>query len=372
MWPFSRKVRRQLGIDIGTSAIKIVELESLNSYLTLTNYGVMDGSDFFGEMPGNTNIPAGLKMSDNDIALVLKKLLSEARIKTTSAVMSIPIFSSFLTVMELPNLAGKESDSGIPFEARSYIPVPLSEVVLDWLIIPSRPGLPPVNPWVSTDKPSTTAPTETKTNVLLIAVPKEVVSKYQRIAEMAGLNLAALESESFSLARALVGNDLGTIMLVDFGARNTNLSIIDRGFIFMSHSADLSGKEITQAVAHSLNVNPSRAEELKKSMGVSPTSTEKGIAQAISPFIDKLAIEIERMNSLILKKENRKIEKIILTGGSSNLPGVVEYLSRALKMSVIAGNPFGRIKFDSSLDTVLRRDLSSTLTVATGLAMREF
>lgn len=371
MWPFSRKVRRQLGIDIGTSAIKIVELESSNSYLTLTNYGVMDGSDFFGEMPGNTNIPAGLKMSDNDIALVLKKLLSEARIKTKEAVMSIPIFSSFLTVMELPNLIGKELDSAIPFEARSYIPVPLSEVVLDWLIIPPRSSSMPANPSsVSTDKAPTPSP-EGKVDVLLIAVPKEVVSKYQRIAEMADLRLVALESESFSLARALVGNDLGTTMLVDFGARNTNLSIIDRGFIFVSHSADLSGKEITQAVAHSLNVNPSRAEELKRSVGVSATGMEKGIAQAISPFIDKLSGEIERMDSLILKKENRKIEKIILTGGSSNLPGVVEYLGQVLKVSVIVGNPFSRIKFDPNLDAILRRDLSSTLTVATGLAMRE-
>ena len=138
MWLFSRKDRRQLGVDVGTSAVKIVELEHSSNRLTLTNYAVLDGSDFFGEMPGGSNMPSGLKMSDDDIASALKRLLAEAKIKTRTAVMSIPIFSSFLTVMELPNLAGKELESAVPFEARSYVPVPLSEVVLDWLIIPPR------------------------------------------------------------------------------------------------------------------------------------------------------------------------------------------------------------------------------------------
>ena len=135
MWPFSRKVRRQLGVDIGTSGIKIVELERGGSFLTLTNYGLMDGSDFFGEMPGNSNMPASLKMSENEIASTLKQLLAVTKVKTKEAVMSIPIFSSFLTVMELPGLNIKELENAIPFEARSYIPIPLAEVVLDWLIV---------------------------------------------------------------------------------------------------------------------------------------------------------------------------------------------------------------------------------------------
>ena len=363
MWPFSRKVRRQLGVDIGTSGIKIVELERDGSFLTLTNYGLMDGSDFFGEMPGNSNMPAGLKMSENEIASTLKQLLAVTKVKTKEAVMSIPIFSSFLTVMELPGLNIKELENAIPFEAKSYIPVPLAEVVLDWLIVS------PKN--IQSAVPDPAVPTPQKVTVLLIAVPKEVVSKYQRIAAEAGLNLASLEAESFSLARALVGNDLGTIMLVDFGARNTNLTILDQGSIFMSHSADLSGKEITKAVSHSLNVAPTRAEELKKVSGVSATGEAKGLAQVISPFIDKLVIEMERMNNLFFKKENKKIEKIILTGGSSGLPGLAEYLSRNLGVEVLVGNPFGRIKFESALEPVLRRDLASSLAVAAGLAMRE-
>lgn len=383
MWPFKRKVRRQLGIDIGTSSVKVVELGRDGDHITLTNYGIMDGSDFFGEVSNGLNTPSGLKLSESEIAVVLEQLLDAAKIKTDKVVMSIPFFSSFLTVMEVPAMSEKELESSIPFQARSYIPVPLSEVVLDWEVIPKAPQ--PVAPDISPTPAAPagagstqtvaqmriTAPKQEKISVLLIAVPKEVVSKYQRIAKELNLELTALESESFSLARSLIGNDKGTVMLVDFGARSTNLTIIDRGFIFASHSADLSGKEITKAIARSLNVHPQRAEEIKKTSGVSSAGADKGIAQIISPFIDKLVNEIDRMNSLMLKKENRRIEKVVLTGGSSNLPGVAEYLSKNLGVEVIIGNPFSRIKFNSALEPVLRKDLSSSLAVAVGLAMRE-
>ncbi len=389
MWPFRRKIRRQIGIDIGTSSVKIVELSKEGNHIVLSNYGIMDGSDFFGEVQNGSNTPSGLKLSENDIASVLKQLLDTAKIKTDKVVMSIPFFSSFLTVMEMPNISEKEIESAIPFQARSYIPVPLSEVVLDWLVIPefSSPTQLPVadskisniatntaddgNGNIASIVPDPIQAKKNKISVLLIAVPKEVISKYQRIAKALDLELVALESESFSLARSLIGNDKGTIMLVDFGARSTNLTIIDGGYIFMSHSADLSGKEITKMVARSLNIQPQRAEELKKSSGVSSTGSEKGLTQIISPFVEKLVNEIERMNSLFIKKEGRKIEKIILTGGSSNLPGLVEYLSKSAGVEVIIGNPFSKIKFDFALEPVLRKDLSSSLAVATGLSMRE-
>lgn len=397
MWPFKRKVRRQLGIDIGTSSIKVVELKRDNGSLSLANYGFIDGLDFFGEMPSNPNSPSSLKVSEGEVAMVLKQLFNSAKIKTKNAVISIPIFSSFLTVMELPALSQKELESAVPFEARSYIPVPLAEVVLDWMIIPAAsprfpstklgtggsgqtsgvaPASGPSNPVVSIT-PTVSGSTNglgqptVKVHVLLIAVPKEVVSKYQRIAAAAELTVAGLEAESFSLTRSLVGNDLGTIMLIDLGARSTNLTIVDRGYIYMSHSADLSGREVTKIISRSLGVAMARAEELKKTSGVAATGDPKGLTQVISPIIDKLVVEVERMNSAFFKKENRRVEKMILSGGSANLPGVNEYLSRHIGLETITGNPFSQIKFEPILEPVLRRDLSPNLAVAAGLAMRE-
>lgn len=367
MWPFSRKVRRQLGIDVGTSSIKIVELEKEENYIKLANYGLVEDSDFFGEITNGSSIPSGLKISEGDVSALIKQLLEKARIKTNTAVMSIPIFSSFLTVMELPNLSKKELESAVPFEARSYIPVPLTEVVLDWIILPHEDSSLALKP-----EEATTGVTNRseKITVLLIAVPKEVVSKYQRIAVGAGLKLSALESESFSLARSLAGGDQGSVMLIDMGARSSNLTILYKGFIFMSHSADLSGKEITKVIGHSLNVDTKRAEELKKSLGVAMVASDKGLAQVIGPFVDRLVNEIERMESIFSKKENKKIDKIILTGGTANMPGIPEYLSKKLGIMVAVGSPLNRVKYEPILEQTLRRDLGSNLAVSVGLAMR--
>lgn len=383
MWPFKQKTLRRVGIDIGTSSIKVVELLK-ESHIALTNYGVIDNLDFLGDVVNESNTQASLKLSENYIISVLKQLLDTTKIKTDKVVMSIPFFSSFLTVMEMPKMNKKEIESAVPFQARSYIPIPLSEVVLDWLVMPEFSRQNPVTDAKVLNIASNTANVQNgnivsvipdlikrdKISILLVAVPKEIISKYQRIAKALNLKLVGLESESFSLARSLVRNDKGTIMLVDFGAINTSLTIIDNGYIFMSHSADLSGKEMTKMVARSLNVQLQRAEELKKSSGVSPVGYEKGLTQIISPFIEKLINGIERMNSLFIKKEGRRIGKIVLTGGSSNLPGLAEYLSKSIGVEVTIGNPFSEIKFDPSLEPILRRNLSSFLAVATGLSMR--
>ncbi|MDP3800145.1 MAG: type IV pilus assembly protein PilM [bacterium] len=367
MWPFSRKIRRQLGIDVGTSSIKIVELEKEDNYIKLANYGLIEDSDFFGEITNGSSVPSGLKISEGDVSALIKQLIDKSGMKTDTAVMSIPIFSSFLTVMELPNLNKKELENAVPFEARSYIPVPLSEVVLDWIILPHEEASVALKPEETSTGVTNRAE---KITVLLIAVPKEVVSKYQRIAAGAGLKLASLESESFSLARSLSGNDQGSILLIDMGARSSNLTVLYKGFIFMSHSADLSGKEITKVIGHSLNVDTKRAEELKKGSGVAMAASDKGLAQVIGPFVDRLVNEIERVESIFSKKENKKIDKIILTGGTANMPGMAEYLSKKLGVVVTVGNPFGRIKYEPILEQTLRRDLGSNLSVSIGLAMR--
>jgi type IV pilus assembly protein PilM len=384
MWPFKQKILRQVGIDIGTSSVKVVELLR-EDHITLTNYGIIDNLDFFGEINSGSNAPSGLRFSENYIISVLKQLLDTTKIKTDKVVMSIPFFSSFLTVMEMPKASRKEIENAIPFQARSYIPIPISEVVLDWLIIPEFSRQNTVTDAKISNIASNTANggngnivsvipdpiKKDKISILLIAVPKEIISKYQRIAKALNLKLVGLESESFSLARSLVGNDNGTVMLVDFGAMNTSLTVIDRGYVFMSHSADLSGKEITKMVSRSLNVQPQRAEELKKTSGVSSVGYEKGLTQIVSPFIEKLVNGIERMNGLFMKKEGRRIEKIVLTGGSSNLPGLSEYLTKSIGVEVVIGNPFNGVKYNPSLEPILRKDLSFSLAVATGLSMRD-
>lgn len=368
---FSRRSRRQVGVDIGSSSIKAVELSRQGSDFRLENYGLITGFDFFPDS-FSPAVPSTFKLSENEIAAGLAKLLEFSKIKTHDAVLSIPVFSSFLTVMELPRMKMDELEKAVPFEARSYIPVPLSEVTIDWLALPPRePVFRQALP-VAGAEPQPESSGSKTISVLLIAVPKEIIAKYQRIAEGAKLNLRAMESESFSAIRSLAGNDLAPLVLIDFGARSTTLTLVDQGFVRMNHTLDLAGRELTQAIAHGIGVSPERAEELKRTSGIiEKEENAHGLAALIKPLLNRLTSEFEKMSDLYMRKEGQKIQKIILGGGSASLPGLVVYLKKELGVEVILGNPFTRISYSGELKDVLTGELASYLTVAAGGAMRE-
>jgi len=357
---FSRRPRRQVGVDIGTSSIKVVELSREGSHPILQNYGIIEGLDFFGDVSAADHAST-FKLSEEEIIAALKELFKTTHIQTREAVLSIPIFSSFLTVIELPYMNLKDLERAVPFSARSYIPVPISEVVLDWLAIPSGSSRPSSNP------------TQPKNiSVLLVAVSKEVVSKYRRVVEGAGLNLRGLEPESFSLVRSLVGGDPEPAMLVDLGARSTTLTIAHQGFVKMSHTVQLSGIELTKTIARGLSISLARAEELKRTTGLAADGEERGIAGLIKPALDRLSDEYEKMVSSYVRKEGVKIEKLILSGGAANLPGINRYLSGRLSIETITGDPFGRVSYPAELKPLIKKELSTPLAVAVGLAMRDF
>ncbi len=358
---FSRRSHRRVGIDIGTSSIKAVELRTRPSRFHLENYGLITGLDFLPDsLPSG---PSTFKLSENEIASGLSRLLEISKIKTREATLSIPVFSSFLTVMELPKMKIEELEKAVPFEARSYIPIPLSEVTIDWLALPTEAKAAP-----TIDNKS---PTGETVSILLIAVPKEVIAKYQKIAELAALNLLAIESESFSAIRSLVGNDLAPVVLVDFGARSTTLTLVDQGFPRINHTLDLSGRELTQAIAHGLGLSIERAEELKRASGLSGAEgNTHGLAALLALHLVRLVSEFKKIVELYTRKGGAAPQKIILTGGSTQLPGLLHYLKKELGVEVVLANPFARISHPEKLKSLLSGELASALAVAAGAAMR--
>src|SRR3989344_2474215 len=251
----------KLGIDIGTAAIKIVELEKSGGRFVLKNYGLFElkGTDIQSSGPGVGQ--SILKLPDQEIVWGLKGLIKKGNIKATDAIAAIPSFSTFSTIIEMPYLSEKELAKALPFEARKYITIPLSEVVLDWSIIDitnsagsgATPG-------------SVSGPAIVQ--VFLAAVPKDETEKYKRIMKRVGLNLKALELENTALVRALLGNDLSPTAIVNIGGRSTSIIIVNKGYERVSHNYEIGGFEITKSIARSLNVSLGKAEELKRKMGM--------------------------------------------------------------------------------------------------------
>ncbi len=353
--------KKRLGIDIGTASIKMVELSQDSSRFKLENYGLFSLES--GEEAVNLTSQAAqqvnkvAQLTTQDIAWAIKQLIKTTKTKTKDTVASIQSFSTFSTVITLPYLSAEDIAKSIPYEARKYIPIPLSDVVLDWSIINVAPA--------SADKPNASQTVD----VYLVAVPKEETERYQTIMKDAGLRLKALELENTGLIRGLIGNDLSPFAIVNIGGRSTSIVLIDSGFERVSHNYEIGGFEITKAISRSLNVNLKRAEELKRTFGIK-NADDNVINSVMSSLLDMIVLETRKIIQNYQDTKHRNIAKVLLVGGQVNMPHFIEYFGQKLGLPVSLGNPLSRVTIPSSIESV-RMELSSTFAISLGLAMRD-
>ncbi len=352
------KSKSKLGVDVGTSSIKVVELASKGGRFTLENYG------FFELKGGEASTPDAqsiLKLPDQEIVWGIKELLKKAKIKTRDAVASIPSFSTFATVIEMPYLSEEDLAKAIPFEARKYVPIPLDEVVLDWSIVGIAGGKPGVEVEAK--------PKGTSVEVFLAAVPKDETARYQRIMQGAGLNLVALELENTALVRALLGNDLSTTAIVNIGGRSTSIVIVGKGYERLSHNYEVGGFEITKSIARSLNISIEKAEDLKRKLGLTE-SNENIIKEAMVSLVDMIIFETKKTITSFEESKGQKVSRVVLVGGLVNMPNFVPYFTQRLGREVFVGNVFSRVVYPQELTPIVQ-ELSNNFGVAVGLAMRQ-
>lgn len=357
---FSKKPKSYLGVDVGTASIKIVQLGAKGERPNLETYGLLE--IYSSRNDAQTD---SLQILDKEVASLLKEVVKESKATTKTAVASVPVHASFSTMMEIPEMSEKEIDSAINFEAKQYIPVPLNEVVMDWQILGKKVAKP-----VEGGRSGGSPQEQNKLQVFLVAVPKETINKYTQIMKMAGLNLVALETENFSLMRALLGNDKSPVAIIDIGSQSTDINIIDKGFVRMTRNIETSGTEFTRVLTQGLNLSYQRAEMLKRERGLKKDMAEKEISDIMLPIIDVISNEIERLVDSYSRKDGQKIERVILVGGSARLPGLTEYFSQRLKIETNIGNPWSRLTYPQILKPVLQ-ELAPSFAVSVGSAMRE-
>ncbi len=362
MFEFLKSKRKSfLGIDIGTSSIKLAQLGMDENRVKLETYGLLET---YGkvELVQGTIQTSSVNLLGSQVVELLKNLLEKSKTTTKDAVLSVPVFSTFSAVMELPDMPYSQIESAIPYEARQYIPVPISEVVLGWNII-GKKNLEPVGGTGIAPSP--------KIEVLLVAIPKEVANKYSEIARAANLNLKAIELESFAISRALVGNDAIPTLVVDIGSKVTNILVVDNGYVMINKGLDTSGAEITRALSHGLNVDFKRAETVKREKGLIVSGeSDRAINQIMLPIVDVILNESKRIADFYNYKSGVKVERVFLCGGSAYLPGLAKHFSESFALPTIIGNPWGKIAYPVALEPVLS-EIAPTFCISVGLAMRE-
>ncbi|MBI2063356.1 MAG: type IV pilus assembly protein PilM [Candidatus Yanofskybacteria bacterium] len=362
---FGFKAKSKLGIDIGTASIKIVELSKESGRFKLENYGLFELESIEETLNASgRQVSRTAHLSDQDLAWGIREVIKRSGIKSREAVASIPTFSTFSTIISMPYLSEKDMAKTIPFEARKYIPLPLDEVVLDWSII----NIATKNQQQQINNQQATPKTPT-VEVFLVAVHKQETERYKNITKSAGLNLRALELENSALIRALLGNDLSPVAIVNIGGRSTSILIVDNGYERISHNYEIGGFEITKSISKSLNVNLKRAEELKRSFGIKDVDNNV-IQEAMSSLIDMMAFETKKTIHSYEELKNTKVTKIILVGGLANMPNFADYFGAKLGLPLAVGNPLARLITPPGLDKI-RSELNPTFSIAIGLAMRE-
>ncbi len=344
---FRKKI---LGIDIGTNAIKVVELSALGNKIKLENYGEVQSGILSQDSLLSVN-ENGELVSNNIISSAIRSIVKEAKIRTKKVVFSLPDFLTFATSFEIPVMPEKEIEGAVYYNASRYLTLPTADVTLDWRIVSNN----------ANEKKSSI-------KIFLVAVSNQVIKEYSQVAKSAGLELYALEPEVFGVARSLIGDNMDTICLLDMGAKTSTVNIVDAGLLKRSYSFDFSGNRILDTVSSSLGMKVDEVKKIKTEEGI--LSKKEDVVRIEKKLIDQFFSEIKNILAEFLEQEKKPIKEFYLTGGLANMPGLKEYFKQNFKISVYMPNYFSEFSHPRILeDTLIEMSprFSATVGVALGI-----
>jgi type IV pilus assembly protein PilM len=290
---FGKKSSSVLGVDIGSSSIKVVQLSRRSGRAILETYGELALGPYAGSEIGRaTNLPP------EKISEALIDVIREAKVSSRNSGVAIPFGMSLISAIEMPALAEKQLAQMIPIEARKYIPVPIQEVMLDWILVPK-----PAESGTAFSGGGDRTPEKKneKIDLLLVAIHNDTLARYQTIVNQASLNATFFEIEIFSAIRSVLDQDTSNQMIIDMGAASTKVYIVERGIVRTSHVINRGSQDITLAMSESLGIPVQQAEIIKRDLSQVTEARKKDIDQIISLTLDYVFSEAHRTLTFISK-----------------------------------------------------------------------
>lgn len=343
-------VNNVLGIDIGTTAIRAVVLSHRNKPPKLLSIGKVATPQ-----PGITS-EADLDL--DALANAIKNLVAEIKSPTREVVVALPESKIFTRVIyDLPYLTNEELAQAIRFAAEEFVPMPIQDVNLNYQVLFRSPQKGP----------------NSRTVVFAVATPKTLVEKYLRVLTSADLKPLAVETELIATSRALVGFNTysPTTLVVQLNTLTTDFAVVSDGLILLTRSIATGGLAMTRAIAQSFGFEMIQAEEYKKVYGLLQDQLEGKLFNVLKPIVDIIISEAKRViQAHETQNPDKKIKRIVLSGGGSALPGLVIYLATALGYEVQEADPWQAIDKDPALKAKLAGEISS-YSLAIGLALWE-
>ena len=343
-----------VGLDIGHSYIKVVQLRNTPGGVQLEKFGIK-------EIPKKVSNQGGVEVDPQKVIETIREVMKISGIKTNQVVSAISGRLVSKKFIEFPFMTAEELRNAIVWEAEKHIPYKVEEVFLDTHILREK-----------TDKEGK------KIEVLLVAAKKEVVNNHLKMLAQAGLKTEIIDSVSFALVNSLEFSLKGkeeVIALVDIGAEVTHLCILERGILKFNRGISLAGVRLTNALREKLSHPPAgegqssqgqdlsfkKAEEMKK-------DAKKETFPMLKPVLEQLTGELQRTFDYYKTNLEKVVNRVMLTGGGSKLKGLKDFFAQELDIPVEMGNLLQGLKVKSGLKDV--EAVMPFLSVAIGLALR--
>jgi type IV pilus assembly protein PilM len=333
------------GLDIGSTAIRLVQLRRGSVHPALVAYG-------------SVAVPANLTSSDSKIdqdkiSELVKQLVRENHVSLKNVVVGLPSNKVFATVITTPKLDNSQLAKAIRYQAEQYIPMALDQVKLDWAVVDqSKDGK--------------------QLEVLLLAAPNSAIDKYVAILEKAGLEPLALEANATAVARALIPSNNLAVAMVDFGALDSDISIVLNNAPRLIRSVSVGGLTLVRAVAQNLGLDEVQATQFTYKFGLTQSKLEGQVFKAIKPTLDNMVSEVEKSVKYFTGRyPDVKLEKLVVTGSASALPELGPFLANSSGLPVEFGNAWVNVSYPSGLQEKLM-GMSSEYAAAVGLAGRGY
>ena len=350
-----------VGIDIGTSNIKIVHAEMHKQQLRIPQVAICP-------TPKDA-VKEGIIVNVPEVAAAIQFAMRSAGIKASNAVAAIAGPGVLVRHVQLPQMSASVLRKSIPFEATKFISASIEDSVIEFEILGAG------------DEPG-------QMKVLLVAAPKQMVESRTAVLEEAGLEPLAIDVEAFATFRALIeyttdksSASAGTALL-DIGASHTEINLVHNGSLVLTRTVPIAGTSLTTAIKSAENCSDEEAEQRKYSLDLHDliacppgTSTDQSL-KVVQSLIDEVLREIRRSINYLQSQlpegsTDTNIEKIILSGGTSRLKGLADYTNSRLGVEVRIGNPALYDLIQLSPEAAVSEEDLPLFTVAFGLAVKE-
>ena len=349
-----------VGLDIGSSSLKVVELIDRNKRVEVATYASAETSNKLIDPEADAAVV-------KETATIITKLLEHGDVAADTAVVALPNSIVFSTVLKLPDVEDEQMAKAVHAAARDVVPANLNELTLSWSRLGAEPHTDGEHEQAESNKPAAHDAQEI-VPVFVTAAPKIIVERYQAVVKAADLELLALEVETAPLVRSLLGGPQDSAMIVDIGDAVTTFHIIDQGTPRVTHSVDDGGLAISQEIAGALSISAAEAEEFKKQHGLA-TTAPSGMPEAAQAATKRLTDEASRVLSLYADQEGRQIKKTLLIGGGALLKGIAAFWSSEVGHQATVGNPWKGLSYPQELEGRVK-ELGPSYAVAIGLAQR--